>query len=45
MECKTQIDSKLVQDNETYIFYCATKNMMANYRDCQKCKYNKFRRA
>ena len=31
MECKTQIESKLAQDNETYIFYCATKNMMANY--------------
>ena len=45
MECKTEIDSKLAQDNEIYIFYCATKNMMANYRDCQKCKYNKYKRA
>ena len=45
MECKDQVESKLAQDNETYIFYCAVKNQMSDYRDCKKCKYNKFRRA
>jgi hypothetical protein len=44
MECKQQIESKLAQDNETYYFYCSVKNSMVDFRDCQKCKYNKFRR-
>ena len=44
MECKDQTESKLAQDNETYIFYCSVKNAMTDYRDCQKCKYDKFRR-
>lgn len=45
MEYKDEIESKLAQDNETYIFYCSVKNAMTDYRDCQKCKYNKFRRS
>ena len=44
MECKQPIESKLAQDNETYYFYCSVKNAMTDFRDCQKCKYNKFRR-
>jgi len=45
MECKQYVESKLAQDNETYIFYCSIKNAMTNYKDCLNCKYNKFRRS
>ena len=44
MNCKDIVDSKLAQDNETYIFYCSIKNAMVNYRDCQNCKYNRYSR-
>lgn len=43
MDCKNTIDSQYAHNNEGYIFYCALKNAMVNYRDCQKCKHDQFK--
>lgn len=43
MECKQVQDSKLAKENEKYYFYCSIKNAMVDNKDCQKCKYYKYR--
>lgn len=43
MSCQNSTDSQIAQNNETYYFYCAVKNSMVDYRDCQKCKNNQYK--
>ena len=44
MGCQQIIDSKISQENEKYYFYCSQKNSMVDFKDCQKCKYNNYRK-